>query len=78
MDGCLRCSNCGVNWPHDVQRFSQCPECKSNTRWGSGDAIDQSELNHRLFEVFYAWREKQLAERIDECEPAAAELQAMD
>jgi len=57
-----RCSSCGLNWPDDHKKYKTCPECAGKTDSLNNSApMDSTELNHRLFEVFFkAWDEKRV------------------
>lgn len=60
----LRCSICGVDWPHDIEHYGLCPACLAPTDVVAGyglcplDANDaRSMMLHYEFDRFYAARE---------------------
>jgi hypothetical protein len=57
MNGCLRCSTCGHDWP-DSSKYSICPECLERTDRVTNVAAMDADLalslkNHLDFERFY-------------------------
>ncbi len=64
----LRCSRCGIDWPHDVGDYGQCPVCLEPTDVIAGKGVDpldgreaRSIKLHHEFERFYAARESKRA-----------------
>jgi hypothetical protein len=61
----LRCSMCGIDWPHDLRHYSQCPACLEATdviAFGAFQPVEAHEARsirlHHEFERFYAARER--------------------
>jgi hypothetical protein len=61
----LRCSLCGVDWPHDLKHYGLCPACLEPTHAVAGyglcplDVTDaRSMMLHYEFDRFYAARER--------------------
>jgi predicted RNA-binding Zn-ribbon protein involved in translation (DUF1610 family) len=76
MVGALRCSACGVNWPHDQTEYGACPKCGAKT-WSStsSDPLPKDQARSlkltALFDRYMArWDE-------DRVKAQAAELQAL-
>jgi hypothetical protein len=61
----LRCTMCGVDWPHDLRHYGRCPACLAATdviACGAFQPVDAHEARsirlHHEFERFYAARER--------------------
>lgn len=71
-----RCNTHG-NWPVG-SKFHECQECEEKTDWVSNaDPMDETEVNHRLFDVFCRDRDATLKEQVDGLEAAVSATQSI-
>lgn len=66
-----RCSSCGINWKPITDKYRLCPECGERTDWmNNAEPMDESEINHRLFDVYCKQRDAKLETQMKDLECA--------